>query len=314
MAAPPAPLTGRRANLGAAAVLVGYLLLAPPLYLLGPFALLTILARPRTLREVAWLVASLAGISTVFSVGPALGPRLLVLSGVVVTLVFVLLSLRSRGLVLHRALLAIALATAGIAIWVQAQGMGLAGVESALTDMLRSSYQALVELAGTDGPRRLEMERFVAPFITAAPDLARMLPGIMALQALLGLVLAWSWHHKISPRPFGTAPGRFRDFRFNDHLVWGAIFTLGAVLVPLPPPVAVLGVNLLIVWLGLYAARGLAVATAFLAPAPALLKLLTAAVAALLLPLATGAAVALGLADTWLNIRGKLPPKAPEGA
>ena len=37
--------------------------------------------------------------------------------------------------------------------------------------------------------------------------------------------------------------GRFREFRFNDHLVWGAIFTLGMVLVPLPSPVAVIAVG-----------------------------------------------------------------------
>jgi hypothetical protein len=54
MTAPAAPASGRRASLGAAAVLVGFLLLAPPLYLLGPFALLMLLGRPRTTRELFW--------------------------------------------------------------------------------------------------------------------------------------------------------------------------------------------------------------------------------------------------------------------
>ena len=40
MGPPAAPVPGRRVSFGAAAVLAGFLLLAPPLYLLGPFALL----------------------------------------------------------------------------------------------------------------------------------------------------------------------------------------------------------------------------------------------------------------------------------
>jgi hypothetical protein len=192
--------------------------------------------------------------------------------------------------------------------------MSWTAIETAFTDMLRASYQAMVELAGKDPAGRADMQRFVEPFITAAPGVARVIPGVLALQALLGVALAWEWHHRISVSPLGAPPGRFRDFRFNDHLVWGAIFTLGMVLVPLPSLLTVLALNLLIVWVGLYAARGLAVVAALLAPAPVLLKTVAAAFALLLLPLVVGATVALGLADTWLDIRGRFKPSAPEGA
>lgn len=314
MTAPPAPLPGRRASLGAAALLAGFLLLAPPLYLLGPFALLTLLARPRTLRELVWLTASIAGIAAALTGGGALGPEILRASGLAVTGAFVLLSLRSSGAVFPRALLAVALSCLGVGVWVWSQGIGWIGVETAFADMLRASYRAMVDLAGREGTSRQDMERFVEQFIRAAPDVARVMPGVLAVQALLGVVLAWHWHHRISVSPLGAPPGRFTDFRFNDHLVWGAIFTLGMVLVPLPSPVAVFPVNLLIVWVGLYAARGLAVVVAFLAPAPVLLKVLAAGFALLLLPLVVGATVALGLADTWLDIRGKLHPPSTEGA
>jgi hypothetical protein len=187
-------------------------------------------------------------------------------------------------------------------------------VVTAFAEMLRASYQAMVDLAGREATSRQDMERFVEPFIQAAPDVARVMPGVLAVQAIIGVLLAWEWHHRISVSPLGTPPGRFRDFRFNDHLVWGAIFTLGMVLVPLSSPLAVFALNLLIVWVGLYAARGLAVVAAFLAPAPVLLKTLAAAFAALLLPLVLGATIALGLADTWLDIRGRFKPPAPEGA
>jgi hypothetical protein len=313
MTAPPAPLPGRRASLGAAAALAGFLLLAPPLYLLGPFALLTLLARPRTLRELLWLAAAIAGIAAALSGGGALGPELLRASGFVVSTVFVVLSLQPRGGVFLRALLAVALSVVGLGLWAWSSGIAWSGVESAFANMLRVSYQAMVDLAGPDGTSRQDMQRFVQPFIEAAPEVARMMPGVLALQALLGLVLASAWHHRISVSPLGAPPEQFRKFRFNDHLVWGAIFTLAMALAPLPSPVTVVALNLLIVWGGLYAARGFAVVTTFLAPAPAPLKVLTAGFALLLLPLVLGATVALGLADTWLDIRGKLRPPAPEG-
>ena len=111
----------------------------------------------------------------------------------------------------------------------------------------------------------------------------------------------------------GQPPARFRDFRFNDQLVWGAIFTLGLVLAPLPPAGKVVGLNLLIVWAGLYSTRGLAIVAAITAGTAPLLKLFAVVLALLLAPVALGSCVALGLADTWLNVRGRLQPSVPGG-
>jgi len=61
MGSSAAPDPGRRVSFGAAAVLAGFLLLAPPLYLLGPFALLSLFALPRSPRELFWLVVASAG-------------------------------------------------------------------------------------------------------------------------------------------------------------------------------------------------------------------------------------------------------------
>lgn len=310
----PAPLRGRRAGFGAAALLVGYLLLAPPLYLLVPFALLTLLAGPRTLREFLWLAAAAAGSLAALSGGADLGPQLLRASALVTAGVFVLLSLRSRGPVFPRALLSLILAALGLVLWARSLGLAWGEIEAALTGMLRQGYQAMVDLAPPEGTSRQDMQAFVAPFIAAAPQVARVMPGVLALQALLGLALASAWHHRISVAPIGPAPASFPRFRFNDHLVWGAIFTLGMVLFPLPEPAAVLAANLLIVWAGLYATRGLAILASLLAPVPVTLKVMAGALGVVLLPLLLGATVALGLADTWLDIRGRFPPPAPEGA
>ena len=67
MTAPAAPTLGRRAGFGATAVLAAFLLLAPPLYLLGPFALLTLLSRPRSAREILFLALAGLGITAALS-------------------------------------------------------------------------------------------------------------------------------------------------------------------------------------------------------------------------------------------------------
>ena len=146
------------------------------------------------------------------------------------------------------------------------------------------------------------------------PRLARLMPGLLALQALAGTALASWWHHRVASSPLGPPPAAFREFRFNDHLIWGAIFGLGLLLVPLPTEGRAAAANFLIVWVGLYAARGVAIVATVLGAAPGSLKLLAAGLAILLAPVALGAAVTLGLADTWLDIRGRLRPPVPGGA
>lgn len=314
MSSAAAPETGRRASLGAAAVLVGFLLLAPPLYLLGTFALLTLLTGPRTLRELFWLAAAGAGTAAAFT-GPAdLGHELLRVSGVAVAVSFVLLSLRAKGPVLPRALLAVGLGGLAVVAWGIWRGLTYPGVESAFTEMLRASYRSLVEAGGADPATRQDLEEFVRPFLERAPTIGRLMPGVLALEALAGSVLAWTWHHRISSQPFGLPAARFREFRFNDHLVWGAIFTLGLLLVPLPGPVPALAANLMVIWVGLYAMRGLAVLAALFAKAPIPFKVFAILFAVLLLPVTLGACLAIGLADTWLDIRGRMAPPVPGGA
>lgn len=308
-----APPTGRRVSLGAAAVLAGYLLLAPPLFVLAPFVLLTLLSRPRTLRELFWLVAAGVALGLSFSGPRQLGIDLLWASGLVLAAVFGVLSFRSRGPAFGRALLAVLLSGVAVFCWEWARGVSWADLQLAFTTMLRESYQAMAGPSGSGPTPKPDVQRLLKSFIDAAPDLAKALPGVLALEGLGGALLAWDWHHRIAAHPLGIPPRRFREFRFNDQLVWGAIFTLALLIAPLPVEVATVAENLLILWSGLYALRGLAVVAALLSPGPAPLRVLLAAVGILLFPLALGVCLALGLADTWLDIRARLAPRAPGG-
>jgi hypothetical protein len=303
MTAGAAPVPGRRASLGAAVVLAGYLLLAPSLYLLGPFALLTLLSRPRTPRELFWLVLAGAGVAASLVGDQTLVPQLLRTGGLLMSVAFVLLSSRPSWTVITRILWALALTLGGLVIWGRVWGVSWAAVEGAFTEIMREIYQAWAQ----SRPGDADFQLFLQQAQEVAPRAARLMPGLLALQAMAGCALAWMWHHRIAAAPLGRSPGPFREFRFNDHLVWGAIFTLGSLLLPLPALARIIAANFLIVWVGLYTVRGLAVIAAIFEQAPAHLRILA-------MGLASPICAVLGLADTWLDFRGRLAPPAPGGA
>lgn len=295
-------------------VLAGYFLLAPPLFVLAPFLLLTLISGPRTLRELLWLVVAGAGLGLSLQGAAGLVGELIRALGLVLGFGFVGLSLRWRVALTARSLLAVCVTAIVVGLWEWSRGVSWPALQQVFTSMLREGYQQMATPGGPGTATRPEVQSFVQPFIDRAADLATGLPGLLALEGLAGVALAWLWHHKIAVTPLGEPPARFRDFRFNDHLIWGAIFTLALLLAPLPTEATVLAKNLLILWIGLYALRGLAVAASFFAAAPAPLRILTALLAAVLSPLTLGGCLALGLADTWLDLRGRLPPPVTGGA
>src|SRR6185503_36252 len=52
-------------------------------------------------------------------------------------------------------------------------------------------------------------------------------PGMLALQSLAGLALAWQWHLHLTAEPLGAPLAPFREFRFGDGWVWGVVAWLG---------------------------------------------------------------------------------------
>lgn len=245
--------------------------------------------------------------------GGGLFDQVLRAGAVFVTGAFVSLTLARRGALLPRALAAVALGTLALGLWLQVLGIQYTDVEASLARQLRAGYQGFLDGVRTDPRTQETLRRLVAPLIERAPDVARFYPAVVCLQALAGLALAWVWYHRIAATPLGPEPAPFRAFRFNDHLVWGAILTSGLLLLPLPAAATAAAGNLLILWIGLYAARGFAVLAAFLAALPALVKGLGLLVGLLLMPFSMGTLVAFGLADTWLDFRGRLAPPPPSG-
>lgn len=313
MPAGAAPATGRRASVGPALFLALFLLAGPRLYFLGPFALLMLAARPRTLWELFCVLAAGAGIAAGFVGDMGLSGELERLSATLLSGAFLLFAFRRGGTGFSRAVPAVLVALLGVILWARMGGIGLAAVQQEFISVVRAAAQSLQNAADANSAQRNEVIGLAQMIVDAAPDAARVLPGMLCLSGLAGACLAWRWHHRLASKPIGPPPPAFRDFRFHDQFIWGAILSLGGLLFPLDPLMHTVAANLLLVFAGLYVTRGLAVFAALLAPAPPTLKLMAGGLAVLIAPVALGAGATLGLADTWLDIRGRLAPPASGG-
>jgi hypothetical protein len=131
------------------------------------------------------------------------------------------------------------------------------------------------------------------------------LPGLVLLQTLLALALAWSLYRTLARNPEGAPLPRLREFRFNDHLIWGVVAALLILVLPRLGPLAPVGGNLAAFFGALYMLRGLGVLVALgavLGGGPAALAIVAMLVLA---PLAAILALALGVTDTWVDWRGR---------
>lgn len=318
MTIPAAPLPrgeGRRSPLGTAFLVAAFALFASPLIplLIGPLALLLLFSRPTTLREWGWMILAflMAGWALSRESGPV--EDILRAGCLFATGAFTIATFLVRSQAFTRALIALVVATVCLSVWGHSMGLTLASFEQKTLEGLNATYRSIDVGAATDPETRANLQSFVDSLLQAAPSLARIFPGILALETILGLVLSWRWYHIVAARPLGPPPERFRDFRFNDHLVWGAILTLALALLPLPAPWSDLTRNVLVVWIGLYTVRGLAVSGTVTASWPRPLKVIAAILILPLVQLFGGILLTMGLADTWLDIRGRLKPSNSGG-
>src|SRR4051812_17128713 len=118
------PRARSRATWGATAVLIGYLLFAPPVLLLGPLAGLLLLSRPARPREWLWLFGSVAWTVLWFNLGRGLAAEFARAGAVMLIGTFLALTLWRPSAAFSRALTATGLAGAALTIWMWRLGVG----------------------------------------------------------------------------------------------------------------------------------------------------------------------------------------------
>ena len=132
-------------------------------------------------------------------------------------------------------------------------------------------------------------------------------PALLALESLAALGLAWALYHRLGRARIGAPLARMREFRFNDHFIWGLVAGLALLVVPGLGPVKDVGANLLLFFGALYALRGAGVALFFLAPGRVMTVVLVGA-SVLFASVAGVIFLGLGLGDTWLDWRRRERP------
>ena len=130
-------------------------------------------------------------------------------------------------------------------------------------------------------------------------------PALLALASISALGVAGYILGRLRGEPRPLPP--LREFRFGDHLVW--VLVLGLVLLVLPVGAWAerAGSNMVTVMGGLYLLRGLAVlvwlGASLLSSGWAIGAWVLAAL--ILYPVTAGAALVMGVSDTWLDLRSR---------
>jgi Predicted membrane protein (DUF2232) len=283
---------------------------APAGLWLVPLAGLLLASRPRTRSEVA--VAAALGALALLWLWQRGDPPDQLARGVAVlgAAAFVLATFYSSGTVTHRALLAVTAAALGMVLLFPVLGWSWGRVTWWVAHRTGFGVRLVlgqVGLAqgpgGASGPSATEIEQW---FETGVRVLADQFAAILAIQLLGGLTLAAAIYHRVCRQPVGAPPGRFRDFRFSEHLGWAGALALLVVLVPRLAVAKAAALNLLLVAGVLYALRGAAV-TAF---GLALMggggwgtALLVAVLALFILPAVVAGTIVVGVLDAGLDLR-----------
>ncbi|MDB4871807.1 MAG: Protein of unknown function rane [Gemmatimonadales bacterium] len=136
----------------------------------------------------------------------------------------------------------------------------------------------------------------------AMPDhTASLLPALLALESLAALALGWAVYHRLSSVKIGPPLGPLTEFRFSDQLVWGVAVGATLCLLPTFADGRNAGFNLLAFFGVLYLIRGVGV-LAWIAKGRYLILAILSVIPQVGIMLGI-LALALGLGDTWLDLR-----------
>jgi hypothetical protein len=213
-----------------------------------------------------------------------------------------------------RALISVGLATGVGFLIALSSPSGIARFEHAaeeeLTRRVSVRLQDLEEARATPQMKDLEARAPVLEelnneseaMMREIPDMAAALvPALLALESLAALALGWGVYRRLSPVPIGPPLSKLSEFTFNDQLIWG--LAVGATLCLLPAfgDGRNAGYNLLLFFGTLYLIRGIGVLSwmshgrivyiVILGLVPQVFVIVT---------------LALGLGDTWLDLRKRV--------
>ena len=209
-------------------------------------------------------------------------------------------ALASVGIATGIAFLIALAAPSGIARFQHAAGEELTRRTSNMIEVIQTSLDDPQSRATLDKfPGVEEVDERAIDMMREIPQrAATLLPALLALESLAVLALAWGVYWRLTPILIGPPLSPLTEFRFNDQLVWG--LAVGATLCVLPAfqEGKNAGYNLLLFFGTLYLIRGTGV-LAWIARGRYLLLIVLGLIPQVYIIVT----LALGLGDTWLDLR-----------
>ncbi|UCF39877.1 MAG: hypothetical protein JSW43_09030 [Gemmatimonadota bacterium] len=292
---------------------IAFALVAPLALAALPLAALLLGSSPRTRGETV-TAGIAAGVSAWWLLGLGELPDQMVRAAAVLTTAFfVVATFRTQLSVIHRGLVAVTGAAAGVVALLAALGSSWGELQWWVAR--RASHTARILMGQIwftrADPAPEALQQLEAWLGTVVQFLSDFFPAVTLLQLLAGLALATAVYERVALRPVGVPPRRLRDFRFNEHLGWAVVVPLIVVLIPKLGAFKAAAANILLASGALYALRGAAVAVFGLQLVGAggtFLTALLAVIFLLVLPAALGGAILLGVLDAGLDLRRRWTP------
>jgi hypothetical protein len=181
-------------------------------------------------------------------------------------------------------------------------------LDVAISDTVRAGFDTTLYAMSSLSEEGLS-PAFESWLLQVAEAQAGVYPALLCLGSMGALGVAW-WARTrlVGEGDEGLAP--LRSFRFNDHLVWLLVAGLLLLVVQWGDALARVGSNTVVFMGALYALRGAAVFM-FISGGLSLFGYMAVIVGLVLAaPVLFGAAMLIGIGDTWLDIRARTREQA----
>ncbi|MDT8435974.1 MAG: DUF2232 domain-containing protein [Gemmatimonadota bacterium] len=310
-------MSGNRKGTAAIVALLGAALLLSPIgpfpLLAIPFALLLLAFRGR---EVASLAMAGVILALAFGAGRSEAGWMMergwgLLSG---GMFVALVGLRRPTGLLDRAFAATVLGLGAVlGVTVVRPGFGVA-IDGWMAARIREAALAASRLFESGSGTEATGDSIRAAIDAWAAFQHDVYPALLALATMAALAAGWYF---VRPAAEGAGrPPAVRAFRFRDEFVWILVAGLALLALPLGAAAFRVGENATVFMTALYLARGGAILgwlAAAAAPSIGTWLLLGVGVV-LAYPVVFGAALVVGIGDTWLRVRERLPARGGGGA
>ncbi len=289
-----------------------FAIFAPIGLLTVPLAGLVLVTRFRRLRAVV-TASLLTGISLWWLAQIGDPPDQVIRAAAVMgSAAFVVTFLSTSWSLTHRSLAAIGVAAVGTGALLAAARTSWPEIHWWVESRIQFAAQLVLARMSGDQPGVGDdalVVQLEAWFESVIPLMADFFPATVAVQMLAGLALATALCSRFAPAA-GVTWGKFRDFRFSEHLGWIAVVALAIVLLTKAATLKLMAANVLVVAGLLYALRGAAVAWfgLTLTGGPGLLTTgLVAFSVVFMLPVILIGTIFIGVVDAGLDLRRRWP-------